>query len=67
MVVEGSPDDKKDLLRGQNAVYKAVVNMGCSPTFNGHKNEEKVIEAHLIVGGDNTKADFYGKAMRLTL
>ena len=50
-------------------VYKAVVNVGYSPTFEGKENKEKIIEAHLILekaeeeedhnendGGDDDKA-----------
>mmetsp|Transcript_762 Transcript_762/g.1602 ORF Transcript_762/g.1602 Transcript_762/m.1602 type:complete len:308 (-) Transcript_762:364-1287(-) len=29
--------------------FKAVVNVGYSPTFEGEENKEKIIEAHLIV------------------
>jgi len=29
-------------------LYKAVVNVGFSPTFEGKENKEKIIEAHLI-------------------
>jgi riboflavin kinase len=60
-------------------VYKAVVNVGYSPTFEGKENKEKVIEAHLILekeeeddDGDDDKTssiieDFYGIPMRLQL
>ena len=51
------------LERGENdgnfGVYKAVVNVGYSPTFEGEENKEKIIEAHLIVEQDEeaTNAD----------
>ena len=32
-----------------NEVYKTVVNVGYSPTFEGQENSEKIIEAHLIL------------------
>lgn len=61
-------------------VYKAVVNVGYSPTFEGEENKEKIIEAHLIVEqieeatsadddgeGKSTIEDFYGTPMRLQL
>lgn len=61
-------------------VYKAVVNVGYSPTFEGEENKEKIIEAHLIVEqnekatsadddgeGKSTIEDFYGIPMRLQL
>lgn len=61
--------------------YKAVVNVGYSPTFQGQENKEKIIEAHLIRESDkdnnadnnnnNTPPplpdDFYGRVMRLQL
>lgn len=61
--------------------YKAVVNVGYSPTFEGEENKEKIIEAHLIVEqdpeadeGEETSddekpaiEDFYGVPMRLQL
>jgi riboflavin kinase len=37
------------LLENQDTVYKTVVNVGYSPTFEGQENKEKIIEAHLIV------------------
>lgn len=41
------------LERGENngkyELHKAVVNVGYSPTFEGEENNEKIIEAHLIV------------------
>ena len=33
---------------GNHELYKAVVNVGYSPTFEGEENKEKIIEAHLI-------------------
>jgi riboflavin kinase len=56
-------------------VYKSVVNVGYSPTFEGKENPEKIIEAHLILddGGDDDGStesslpDFYGVPMRLQL
>ncbi len=57
--------------------YKAVVNVGYSPTFEGEENKEKIIEAHLIIeqlvkGDDESDdklaiEDFYGVPMRLQL
>jgi riboflavin kinase len=58
-------------LEGQERqeVYKAVVNVGYSPTFEGQENREKIIEAHLIVvdSGRATLPDFYGVPLRLQL
>lgn len=64
-------------------VYKAVVNVGYSPTFEGKENKEKIIEAHLILEKDSKQddningdddgetssliEDFYGIPMRLQL
>ncbi|GAB5037043.1 riboflavin kinase [Nannochloropsis oceanica] len=45
--------------------YKAVVNVGYSPTFEGKENKEKIVEAHLIEGG--FERDFYGEKMTLVL
>lgn len=52
-----------------NKVYKAVVNVGFSPTFEGQENKEKIIEAHLILSEEEKEgmADFYGVTMRLQL
>ena len=36
-------------------LHKAVVNVGYSPTFEGEENNEKIIEAHLIVEEDREK------------
>jgi len=51
-------------LPGQTQPYKAVVNVGYSPTFVGEENREKIVEAHLL--GD-VGQDFYGQEMRLIL
>jgi riboflavin kinase len=48
-------------------IYKAVVNVGYSPTFEGKENKEKIIEAHLILQEGETLEDFYGKPIRLQL
>jgi riboflavin kinase len=53
------------------AVYKAAVNVGYSPTFQGKENLQKIVEAHLIVPpateeGETLK-DFYNCTMRLSL
>mmetsp|Transcript_13298 Transcript_13298/g.16909 ORF Transcript_13298/g.16909 Transcript_13298/m.16909 type:complete len:263 (-) Transcript_13298:92-880(-) len=54
--------------KGRNAIQKAVVNVGYSPTFAGEENPEKIIEAHLILEEENDKmGDFYGEIMRLQL
>ena len=45
--------------------YKAVVNVGYSPTFEGQENAEKIVEAHLIL--NEPIDDFYGETMRLQL
>ena len=56
------------VLEGQsNEIYKAVANVGYSPTFEGRENCEKIIEAHLIVEGSDSLPDFYGVPMRLQL
>ena len=51
---------------GGGGPYRAVVNVGFSPTFKGEENPEKIAEAHLIDyppdGGE-----FYGETMRLLL
>jgi riboflavin kinase len=44
-------------------VYKAVVNVGYSPTF-ADQNSEKIIEAHLL---NYSSSDFYEQPMRLLL
>lgn len=62
------------------SIYKAVVNVGYSPTFEGQENPEKIIEAHLMMNnndddenndGDdannNILPDFYNVPMRLQL
>lgn len=54
-------------LENINAVYKAVVNVGFSPTFEGQENKEKIIEAHLILADGEKLDDFYGEHMRLQL
>ncbi|OEU18533.1 riboflavin kinase, partial [Fragilariopsis cylindrus CCMP1102] len=38
-------------------VYKAVVNVGYSPTFEGKENKEKIIEAHLILEKEEEEED----------
>jgi riboflavin kinase len=44
-----------------NRVFKAVVNVGFSPTFEGKENKEKIIEAHLILTQkDNDNNDYAG-------
>ena len=54
-------------------VYKAVVNVGYSPTFEGQENKEKIIEAHLMTSSSFSSSssslpeDFYGIPMRLQL
>lgn len=49
-------------------IFKAVVNVGYSPTFEGQENPEKIIEAHLILEEEDTVLDdFYGTPMRLQL
>lgn len=50
-----------------NEIFKAVVNVGYSPTFEGQENREKIIEAHLLVGDGHPIPDFYGVPMRLQL
>jgi riboflavin kinase len=50
---------------GRNTLHKAAVNVGYSPTFEGQENQEKIIEAHLIL--DEPMPDFYGETMRLLL
>ena len=55
-------------LENKNApdkVFKAVVNVGYSPTFEGQENPERIIEAHLIEA--DLQDDFYGVPMRLQL
>jgi riboflavin kinase len=49
-----------------NKIYKAVVNVGFSPTFQGKENKEKIVEAHLMVEDEELK-DFYGETIRLQL
>lgn len=64
-------------------LYKAVVNVGYSPTFEGKENKEKIIEAHLILEKDSKEddstddsndrktsspiEDFYGIPLRIQL
>lgn len=48
-------------------IFKAVVNVGYSPTFEGKENKEKIIEAHLILEEGETLEDFYDTPMRLQL
>ena len=69
-MIEGSAEgDASTQKQGRNVSYKAVVNVGYSPTFVGKENKEKIIEAHLIVGEDDVKikGDFYNETMRLSL
>ncbi|CAJ1960489.1 unnamed protein product [Cylindrotheca closterium] len=47
--------------------FKAVVNVGYSPTFEGTENKEKIIEAHLILKNGEELDDFYGSALTLKL
>jgi riboflavin kinase len=54
-------------LEHMEGVFKAVVNVGYSPTFEGEENKEKIIEAHLILDKDEELDDFYGQVMRLQL
>eukprot|EP00980_Cylindrotheca_fusiformis_P005213 scaffold1118_cov135-Cylindrotheca_fusiformis.AAC.11 len=49
------------------SIFKAVVNVGYSPTFEGEENAEKIIEAHLILDNDEDLQEFYGEALRLQL
>jgi riboflavin kinase len=59
-------NDQPDITN--SGVYKAVVNVGYSPTFEGQENPEKIIEAHLILDDDDEPLqDFYGVPMRLQL
>jgi FAD synthase len=60
--------------RSNAIVYKAAVNVGYSPTFQGKENAQKIVEAHLIVppaaaapDGEITLPDFYNCTMRLSL
>jgi riboflavin kinase len=54
--------------RNNNKAYKAIVNVGLSPTFEGAENPEKIIEAHLRIPDDQEPfSDFYGETMRLQL
>jgi riboflavin kinase len=52
-----------------DTIYKAAVNVGYSPTFQGKENVEKIVEAHLIVPEEAGKTlhDFYNSTMRLSL
>jgi len=54
---------------GRNMLHKAVVNVGYSPTFDGQENQEKIIEAHLILDDveNDIQGDFYNETMRLAL
>jgi len=47
--------------------FKAVVNVGYSPTFESRENKEKIIEAHLILKNGEKLHDFYGSFLRLKL
>ncbi|KAL3941227.1 MAG: hypothetical protein SGBAC_004373, partial [Bacillariaceae sp.] len=47
--------------------FKAVVNVGYSPTFEGRENKEKIIEAHLLLKDGEELDDFYGSILRLKL
>jgi riboflavin kinase len=57
--------DGKGNSAGRNTLHKAAVNVGYSPTFEGQENQEKIIEAHLIL--DEPLSDFYDQTMRLLL
>ena len=53
-----------------NHIYKAVVNIGYSPTFVGQENQRKIIEAHLLLPTETTSTvdiDFYHTTLRLQL
>ena len=60
--VGGADDDN-------TTIYKAVVNVGYSPTFQGQENPEKIVEAHVMVAADEPPLpdEFYGEPMRLLL
>jgi riboflavin kinase len=52
------PQQQKQSRSSSLEVYKTVVNVGYSPTFEGQENPEKIIEAHLILGDeDDTSKD----------
>lgn len=72
--IEGRQHEDPDSSGGAGSIFKAVVNVGYSPTFEGRENGEKIIEAHLIRKGDEDDdgepkqlGDFYGSALRLML
>ena len=71
--VDNNNNDNDNHRRRTTRIFKAVVNVGYSPTFEGAENKEKIIEAHLIVedddDGDSSQGltDFYGQVMRLEL
>ena len=64
-VIEGHTHDNEK--RGRNFPFKAVVNVGYSPTFVGEENREKIVEAHLLSDADEIEGDFYYETMRLSL
>lgn len=64
-VIEGDSHD--DTKRGRNFPFKAVVNVGYSPTFVGEENREKIVEAHLLIDAVEIVGDFYNETMRLSL
>jgi riboflavin kinase len=58
-----SSSDSTSSSSASSNVYKAVVNVGYSPTF-ADQNSEKIIEAHLL---NYSSSDFYERPMRLLL
>jgi riboflavin kinase len=51
----------------RSEVRKCVCNVGFSPSFVGSENPEKILEAHLIAGGQEVPKDFYGEPLRILL
>mmetsp|Transcript_3591 Transcript_3591/g.6634 ORF Transcript_3591/g.6634 Transcript_3591/m.6634 type:complete len:303 (-) Transcript_3591:244-1152(-) len=45
---DGDDGDGGDAQTGRGRVFKAVCNVGLSPTFEGQENPEKIVEAFLI-------------------
>jgi riboflavin kinase len=43
--------DDAPATKGRDAPFKARVNVGFSPTFEGRENKERIVEAHLITRG----------------
>ena len=70
-MIEQSFHENENISTGAtSSMYKAVVNIGYSPTFVGNENKLKIIEAHLLLPERQLSTpmlDFYNATIRLQL